>query len=335
MTIKFLYMTDPHMKGKSPSTRIDDFPTTIEMKVRDFFAYGHEMGVDFFMCGGDFMDSPYTSTRYVKKIGKIFKECLKGKELFFVWGNHDVVAWNPKTIEDTSFGLFEAFTDEFVLLTEVPIVRVYNGQSIALSGISSYARLDRTIEVDGEPDLHRSRDYIVEDTYGMDNVPRVHVVHGYLSPKPILEDIPHTVIDEMKDTKAAITLTGHEHTGFPVKQLTHGLVYNPGALGRVFASHTEMNRTPKYALCEIAEDGTPSIQPVESRVAKLGVEVMDRTLLDEKKARAALLEATQGGIREVLAQIKIEKVDLRTIITRFQGEVKPEVYTETKRRLGL
>lgn len=332
--IKFLYMTDPHMKGKAPSTRLDNFPLTIENKINDFFAYGHEENVDFFICGGDFMDSPYTTPRYIKRIGKLFKEGLRGKEMFFVWGNHDVVAWNPRTIEDTSFGLFEAFFDEMTLLTDEPIERTYNGVTISLSGISSYARLDRhVVDASGEITEHRARDYIVRQERG--EPPRVHVVHGYLSPDAILEDIPHTVIGEMQDTDAAITLTGHEHTGFPVTQTKNGLVYNPGALGRVFASHTEMNRTPTYALCTIMPNGVPDIQPIQCRVAKPGAEVMDRTLLDEKRKREQMLIEARGGIKEVLAQINIENVDLRTIITRFKGEVSTEVYEEAKRRLHL
>lgn len=330
--IKFLYMTDPHAKGKSPSTRTDDFPSTIEAKIKDFFAYGHEQNVDFFMCGGDFVDSPYTSARYAQRLGKIIKEGLRGKDMFFAWGNHDIIAWNPKTIDDTSFGLFQAFAEEMILLSSEPIRRTYNNQEIDLSGTTSYAKLDRdVVDEEGNITLHRSRDYIVEKG----SVPRVHVVHGYLSPKPILEDIPHTVIEEMKGTGAVITLTGHEHTGFPVTKIDNGLVYNPGALGRVFASHTEMNRMPKYALCTIHEDGTPEIQPIQCRVARDGKDVMDRTMLDEKKVREQMLLETQGSIREVLSQINIGNIDLRTIINRFQGEVRPEVYEETKRRLQL
>lgn len=330
--IKFLYMTDPHIKGRSPSTRTDDFPSTIESKIKDFFAYGHEQNVDFFMCGGDFMDSPYASTRYAQRIGRMFKEGLKGKKLYFVWGNHDVVAWNPKTIDDTAFGLFQAFAEEMVLLEREPLEVTYNGQTIELSGISSYAQLDRDVLNEDESiSLHRERDYIIEET----KYPRVHVVHGYLSPKPILDDIPHTVIEEIMSTNAVITLTGHEHTGFPIMQLPNGLVYNPGALGRVFASHTEMNRMPKYALCTIHDDGKPEIEPVICRVAQEGSTVMDRTALDEKKKQERILSETKGNIKEVLSRINISQVDLRTILMRFEEDVKPAVYDETKRRLEL
>ena len=330
--ITFLYTTDAHAKGKSPSTRVDDFPSAIARKLRNFFEVGHSMNVDFFAFGGDWVDSAYTSTKYTKKLGQILKEGAGDKEIFHVFGNHDVIAWNPATAEETAFGLFEYFNDNMVLLTSKPTYRTYNGQKIALTGISSYAQLDRTIELADGTEAHRSRDYIIEDNEGL---PWVHIVHGYLSPKSILDDIPHTVIDEMRHTKASITLTGHEHTGFPVTRIDNGIVYNPGALGRVFASHTEMNRMPQYALCTIHDDGSVSVEPIQCPVAELGHHVMDRTALDEKKAREELLVQAKGNIEEVLKEINIEGIDLRTIMGRFKDKVSPEVYKETMRRLQL
>lgn len=329
--IKFVYFTDPHTMPRIPGTRTDNYPTTIESKIRDAIRYGHEQNVDFFACGGDFMDSPYVGERYVRKLGKLFKEELKGKELFFVWGNHDMVAWNPKTVEDTAFGLYEYFSDEFTLLTKEPTYREYNGQRIALTGVSSYANLDVTLDTE-KGTFHRSRDYVINDT----DVPHIHIVHGYLSPKPILEDIRHTVVEEIINTKATITLTGHEHTGFPPIILPNGnIIHNPGALARVFASHTEMNRMPQFDFCVIDDDGTPSVTPIQSRVASVGTEVMDREALDEKKKQEEFLKATQGSIREVLDGINIERVDLKTIVERFKDNVSPKAYEEVKRRLGL
>lgn len=330
--IKFLYMTDPHAKGKSPSTRVDDFPSTIERKINNFFELGHELNVDFFACGGDWVDSAYTSTKYSKRLGQLIKRGARDKEIFYVWGNHDIIAWNPSTIDETSFGLFESFFDNMVLLSKEPTFRTFSGQRIALTGTSSYAQLDRHILKDEEIIAHRSRDYIIEEEYGC---PLINIIHGYLSPKSILDDIPHTVIEEMKHTKATITLTGHEHTGFPVTQIDNGLVYNPGALGRVFASHTEMNRMPKYALCTIHDDGRPEITPIQCPVAEEGHTVMDRTALDEKKAREELLVQAKGNIQEVLQKINIQGVDLRVIMERFRSDVKQNVYQEAMRRLGF
>lgn len=329
--IKFLYSTDWHAKGKSPSTRTDDYPSTIEAKITHFFQLGHELGVDAYLGGGDYFDSPYTSAEYVTRIGKIISKELRDKTLYGVWGNHDLIGWNPNTIKRTAHGVFAEFCENFRILEREPMTfTAKNGQSIKLSGVSSYAQLDRHIidEVSGDIIHHRSRDWVVDHD-------GIHIVHGYLSPKPILDDIPHTVIEEMKHTKARVTLGAHEHTGFAVTETDNGLVCNPGALGRVFASHAEMNRMPKYLLVKIHDDGTQAIEPIQCPIAKEGHEVMDRSVLDAKKAKEAMLKEAKGSIREVLKGMSIEGVDLHQIMSRYKDTTKPAVFNEAKRRLGL
>jgi exonuclease SbcD len=333
--IKFMYSTDWHTKSKSPSTRTDDFPSTIEAKITNWFQMGHQLGVDFFLCGGDFFDTPYTSDEYVIRIGKIIEKELKGKHLYGIWGNHDIQGWNPNTVTKSPIGVFQTFSPYFTILTRNPtILTSKDGQKVKLTGVSSYAQLDRHILDPDTGDIvqHRSRDWVVEES---DGTPHVHIVHGYLSPKPILDTILHTVIDEMKHTKATITLGAHEHTGFPITKTKHGLVYNPGALGRVFASHAEMNRMPKYVLCTINDDGTPELKPIQCPIAKDGQDVMDRTALDEKKAKEAILEEAKGNIREILKGIDIKGIDLNVIMSAYEKTTSHKVFLEAKRRLGL
>ncbi|MGE7305857.1 metallophosphoesterase [Priestia megaterium] len=336
MPVKFLYHTDAHTTGRTPSTRTDDYPSTIEMKLRYFFRVGHELGVDGFLNGGDTFDSPYTSSEYVTRIGRLFEEELKGKHMWGVLGNHEMIGWNPDTVKRTPIGVFKEFNDFFHILDKEPTtITGANGQKVKLSGVSSYAQLDRNIyDLDGNILQHRSRDYIVDE---FDGTPEIRITHGFLSEKPILEDIPHTVIDEIYETKAAVTLTGHDHKGFPVTRLKYGLAYNPGGLSRVFASHSEMNRMPKFALVTINDDGTPTVEPVMCKVAKDGIEVMDRSLLDEKKRKEALLAEGRKTMRELFEEIDIEGVDLLKILDQYQQQkqTRPEVVKEVKRRLHI
>lgn len=296
---------------------------------------GHEHDVDFFALGGDLMDSPYASEEYVIHVGKMLERELKGKHLYSVLGNHDIMGWNPKTTTKTPLGVFHTFCPSITILNRTPhIFRGKDGQEVKLTGVSSYAHLDRHILDEKTDDIlqHRSRDWVVEETDGR---PHIHIVHGFLSPVPVLDTIPHTVIEEMKHTWATITLGAHEHTGFPITKTDHGLVYNPGALGRVFASHAEMNRMPKYAICTIHDDGTPEIQPIQCPIARPGIEVMDRTALDEKKAKEAILEQARGDISLILEGMDIRGIDLQAIMNSYEKTTKPEVFNEAKRRLAL
>lgn len=332
--LKFLYSTDWHYKARNPKTRTDDFPSTMEAKIKHFFWLGHELGVDAFLHGGDYFDSKDTASSAVNYLGDLIREGLKGKMMYGVWGNHDVHGMNPNTVTQSSIGVFQNFFPNFTILNRDPIIFEANGQKVKLSGVSSYAQLDRHILNPETQEIveHRSRDYVIKE---WDGVPHIHIVHGWLTPKPIMEDILHTTINEILHTKATVTLTGHEHTGFPVTRISPGrLVYNPGALGRVHASHVEMNRMPKYALITIHDGGEPWIESIQCPVAKLGTEVMDRTAIDAKAENLAKLKEAKGDIRELLKTMNIQGIDLPAILEKYRSTTKPEVYEEAKKRLG-
>jgi DNA repair exonuclease SbcCD nuclease subunit len=333
--VKFLYSTDWHYKGKNPRTRMDDFTSTMEAKIKHFFWLGHELGVDAFLHGGDYFDTKETTSSVVNRLGEIIRDGLKDKMMYGVWGNHDEHGMNPNTVTQTPIGVFQNFYPNFIILNKEPLMFEANGERIKLSGVSSYAKLDtHTINPDTEEIIeHRSRDYVIEES---DGTPHIHIVHGWLSARPISDEmrINHTVIDEMRHTKATVTLTGHEHTGFPVTKTNHGLVYNPGALGRVHSSHVEMNRMPKYALITIHKDGKPEIEPIQCPVAKLGTEVMDRKLLDAQQERLAKLKEAKGDIKVLLKELNIKGIDLPAILEQLRETTKPDVFDEVKRRLG-
>lgn len=320
-------MTDPHVKGGNPSTRTDEFPETIFAKIEEWLQNGIKEEVDFFVCGGDIVDSPYTSNRVIERLGRLFNKYLQpnNKELFIVWGNHDVFGWNPNTAIDTSLGLLQRFSSNIIVMNRETTLRDYNGVRVSLTGVSSYARLDKDT-----PERHRSEDYIVDKKVADVDI---HVVHGYLSMRELLDDIPHTLVSDISSTKANFTLTGHEHTGFPPMYFDNErVVCNPGALGRVFASKTEINRMPQYLMCNW-EDGKVNIAAIQSPIALKGEEVMDRSTIDKKAIRERILEEAQGDIREVLQKVNVETVDLNTVMRSFKGKVEERFYEEAIRRL--
>jgi len=333
MTIKFMYGTDLHGKGINPSTRTDDFPDTVDRKLMEYFEIGHQHEVDFFAFGGDLVDSPWTSPRYVIRLGKILREHARGKTIYSIWGNHDEEGWNPNSVSGTSLGIFQEFSGCYQMLNREPLLyENAQGEKVKLSGVHAHPTMDRDVlDKEGDVIRHRSEDYVIKD---YDGTPHIHIVHGMLMPKPILDDIPHTLVSEMNHTKATVTLTGHDHTGFAPIKTDYGYIYNPGAMTRVFASHTEMNRMPQVALITI-EKGEATIQPIQLKSAQRGEDVMDRTLLDEKKKKEALLKAAGENIQEVLSTMNVQHVDLETVVTGFKDQIEEDVYNEVSRRLDI
>lgn len=332
--IKFAGMSDPHLKGIRPRSRIDDYPATSKKKMAEFIETGHAHDVDFFLVGGDFFDSPYATPQYVIEIGQFVEELLQGKPMFLVLGNHDIIGYAPHTIKSTAYGVFLSFVKNVTLLEPTPTRYEFAGGAVYLSGVHAYAQLDRTLEHDGI-ELHRSRDYVIEDTL---DAPSVHVVHGFLSPKPILDDIPHTLISEMAHTKATITMTGHDHTGFAPVETAGGLAYNPGAATRIHATETELRRTPEFAIISLDPDVpgyAPHIERIPFRSALPGDQVFDMERIQEESMQKALLASIQGNLSTALSHpsVDITSLTLKDLFERLQTDTTPAIFNEAKQRI--
>jgi DNA repair exonuclease SbcCD nuclease subunit len=334
---KMFYSTDWHWTLQTPEARLDNYAESLEMEIRSFFQMGMDLDCDCYGVGGDFVDSAFLRPRSIIRLGEIIRQELQRsqKKLYYILGNHDLDAYNPNSITNTAFGVFLKFCDDsMVHLSRTPlIVNHENGHPVALSGVDSYSLIDKNVYNEAnEVILPRSRDWVVAADVG---IPRIHMAHGFLSPKPILDSIPHTTIEEMRHTTATVTLGAHEHGGFPITKIDNGLVCNPGALGRVFATLSEMQRMPQFMMVSIYPDGTPDLMLYKCPVSAPGDLIMNRDALDEKKAREAFLTQVRGNVEGVMEDINISAVDLRLIMGRYKENTRPAVYREAERRLGL
>ena len=50
------------------------------------------------------------------------------------------------------------------------------------------------------------------------------MVHGMLLDRPFIKGIPYTLIEDIKDTLADITLSGHYHGGFKLLKLIKNIL---------------------------------------------------------------------------------------------------------------
>lgn len=327
--IAFEFMTDPHAKGVNPPTRIDNYPETIKRKLTEFLRIGQERNVDFFICGGDLIDSPYTSPGFINDIGEILEKGLGDKPFFYVLGNHDIHSYNPSTITHTSFGTLLRFMKNAIHLTHEPKRYEFNGEAIYLSGADSTVRLDRNFENEDGTITPRSNAYVVREL----DAPSIHVVHGYLTEKPILESILHTPIDEMRHTHATITFTGHEHEGFGIIQGDHGLICNPGATARVFASRSEMRRTPKHVYGTI-ENGVPHLELIPYECALKGSEVFDLEAIEAKERAKELILSSAVNMEQLMENISlVQHVQVEDILNLLKEDTPVDVFKEASRRI--
>lgn len=330
---RWVYFTDPHGTARTPSSRTDNFLETFYKKLAEVIQAAHDVEADGILCGGDFANSPWLSIAFADEVGDFLREHLKDMPFYFVSGNHDVEAYNPGSFRTTAIGLMIKTLPTGKILHRGEPIRVTNkrGNTTILSGVPSYAMLDRDIETD-EGIVSRTRDYVINEPA---DVPIIHIVHGMLLTKPLVEDAPFTLVQDILDTHATVTLTGHDHTGFaPVRTNHDGIVWNPGAALRVFASEQEMLRIPKYGIVDIHGQYDPKIYVQEFKVARPGSEILDRSKLDAEKERKELMSKMENDIKSVLQTASVESVRVSDLMTLYKKELPVDVYNELERRIN-
>ena len=65
--MRFLYVTDTHIRGTSPRSRTDDFPLAIRKKLQEVIELAHREEVDAVLHGGDLFDRPDISPAVVRE----------------------------------------------------------------------------------------------------------------------------------------------------------------------------------------------------------------------------------------------------------------------------
>ena len=241
---KFLVVGDVHYRGTNPRARLDNFQEAISEKLLEVNELAIEHEVDGVLQVGDLFDSPGVGYSVVAELARILQQ--SHYPWYTVAGNHDIYGANQESLRRTPLGLLvglgivELVSDEI----KTPVRLLGDRHFVGITGRGYSVDTDGCSEWYSYPSDCKSPDH---DT-------TINIVHGMLLDKPFGYDIKHQVIDNIPNP-ADITIVGHEHTGFGAICRPDGKWFiNPGALCRLSASNTEINRTVQVALLEIKED---------------------------------------------------------------------------------
>ena len=300
--MKFLYFGDRHYSEKQPKVRIDDFLETTKKKDEEILALGKKYDVEAFLQPGDFFNENEVEgennfinsifTRWGVLNSKDLIDCMKNetaenkdllekaknyKPIIGVAGNHDLIGNSLESLKDTTLGLVSNLGLITLVDKEHPVVfTTKDGVKVAITGTSYHLYQD---------DKDYKDDYIVKEKLGDVHI---HIVHGMLSEKDLGPLIKHTLIDDCLETKADITLCGHNHIGFGVLKYGEKYFVNIGSLTRFTGEIKDIKRTPSVALIDIDKTGF-NVTEIPLSCAKKGEEVIDRTSLDfEKKKKESI-----------------------------------------------
>lgn len=318
--MKLLFFTDTHIRGNTPKNRKDIFVDTLEQKLIEINEIIKKNKIDFVLHGGDLFDRPDVSIAVASKFAMILDKIQV--PFYLISGNHDIYGHNPDTVNRTMLGLLDA-------LGVINLIKP--GEKIFLQ------KDNIKIQLTGQPyvydiDALDKRDYYILKDVDGDVDFSIHMVHGMLLDKPFIKGVPYTLIDDIKDTLADITLCGHYHSGFKTTKVDDKFFINPGSLVRVTNSLREIERTPKVIIIELEED--IKIREIPLQSASPGTDVLDRQEIEKnlfKNERMAEFKQT------IDATLDFEKMDINEVLIEVSTaeDVSEEIKVEALRRIAL
>lgn len=318
--MRFLYFTDSHIRGTNPKSRLDNYFVSVKEKLEEIVSISKEKKVDYILHGGDLFDRPDVSISVINEIAPILQRF--DMPIYAISGNHDIYGHNPTTLHRTMLGLLNA----------LDIVKNLNNQSILLKDSSTTVQLSGSPYIYGLDREENRQLYKVEER--QDNVDySIHLVHGFLMDKKFLDQVPHTLISEIDDTLADLTISGHYHFGFPLQEVKGKKFINPGAIVRISNSLIEMKRRPKILLLDVIGNEC-RIDEIYLESAKPGKEVLDRTEMEMHKFKRREIQSFKESIEETSNLKKVNFIDLITEIA-MNNDLDQKVKEEALNRIAV
>ncbi len=316
--MKLLFFTDTHIRMSKPRNRLDDFYETTLNKLEEIKNYANENKIDYVLHGGDLFDRPDSAIKPTSEVGKILSSF--NMPIYIVAGNHDIFGYNTKTLNRTMLGLL----DNFHVLNIIPEDGILlNSDEVSILVLGK--------DYSSDIDLNKEN-YIIKKSnlkYDADIV--INIVHGFLTDRPFLKQVPHVLIGEITDTEADITLAGHYHTGFKTQYIDGKFFSNPGSMVRISNSLGEIKRKPKFLELNITKDNIV-IKDVYLKSAKDGEEVLDRKALTESHYKDERLTIFSNSIDQ---NVDLELLNLDTILNEISKSENfdQDILKEAKLRL--
>lgn len=340
--MKLLYMGDVHERMMPPCNRMDDWQATLDAKANEILSIAKRNNVTAILQGGDFNDTPKMPDEYQAKIIKrwsttnvydivkklvtkeatqdeIFDELKKGKPIISIAGNHDQFGSSMQGFEKTSLSFLSTVGLLNLVSKENPIILKDENSdfTVAITG-SNY---DLNIDKDAEHDA-----YIVKEKLADFHI---HIVHGMLTNQNFGSLFAHTRVEDIKDTKADLTIAGHDHIGFDPVQIEGKWFVNPGAVIRLNNGEREMNREPRVMLIEITKEKGIQLKMKPLKSAKPADEVLSVEKKEAKKEMDERMERIKGAIEHVSQDAEnksvLDIVDEINVSTSFSEDMKNEV----------
>ncbi|WP_422661648.1 AAA family ATPase (plasmid) [Paenibacillus sp. EC2-1] len=288
--MKILYWTDPHIMGRNPGARIDNYPEAIFRKVLYLEHVCKTDRPDVMVIGGDLYDSPRIADSIKTRYNRVFRRIRKmGIKIYLVPGNHDLFGYTLDTVDQTAIGVMASsgvinlLTREISEKTEGILIKGSDGTTVAIHGQEFHKDIDKDPQRDYEINRNRNADW------------NILFSHGMLLKDSFHPDVRFTLTKDVK-TKADMVVNGHYHPGYEVHEFNDVIFANPGSTGR-----DEYSKRDEVFFAMITAGQELEIEYMPYIVAQPSADIFDHSARLLKKSHERYLEAFEQTVEDAIA----------------------------------
>ena len=273
-------VVDPHLRGRPPRSRLDDFQAAILRKLTWVVDYCNEQNITCMLIPGDLFDSFAVGVTTIGDLAVTLQRFYG--VILTIPGNHDLIAGNPET----------KWRTPYYMLSRLGVTKDLDRKVYMIDG--GAGRKNICVSGHGftyETDTPEGMKQFDPEAPPCDSAVRIHMVHSMLLAKAPGFDMRHTLIEDVR-SDADVIVSGHDHSGFGVIRRKDGKLFiNPGSIARLSASETEMNRQVQIAVIDVYPEGEVSARLIPVECAAPAAQVLSREHIELADRRNEELEA--------------------------------------------
>jgi len=308
--MKFIYLSDLHLRAKRPLGRIDeDYFEAQFNKLGQIKEIAVKEDIKVIIIGGDIFDSNKGSLYLLYRTMEFFRDWAKeGITIYSLAGNHDMLGQNIDALNKTFLGIMFASGHILKLEEEEFKEATINGIDYRLIPDPNYSL--KTL----------SKKY--------SDLKRIIVSHDMITPNA---NFPFEVLPISKiKTSADLVLCSHYHIPF-VKKNKDTLFINPGSMMRIKHTTENVERQPQIAIINVTKNKID--YKLIKLKAKKGTAVFDVAAKKEIIEAELRLEEFFSGLTSM--NNTDEKFDIESAlhILKKEKKIEKEIYEEALNRI--
>lgn len=291
-----IFVGDLHLKGSSPISRVDDYPTVILSKLESLINTAKSFNCDKIMLLGDVFDSHITTLPYLAKVINTFKKISDaGIDVYTIVGNHDIKNNRMDSLDSSALGI------------------------LISTGYLKLAPRNLIIDDTSFSCFH----YPEELTNNSESCYSVCIAHRYYEFGLSWDSLTS---EDLKSLNYDAMILGHYHVPCDTLSIEDTLLYRPGSLSRSTSEPYNKLRTPRVLVFNCLNHKTVYVDIPCERADKIFTNVVEQnnqmcfSMKDLVKFITSSYTSSDLNIRDYFAKLDIP-YDCRVKISDYLDNV--------------